>query len=82
MIRRSKKEKFTNGIMLINLDFDKYNCNKNYDSIYNEKKYFDPIRNEICSYFALKSRIYQNKEKYKNVCLKDCLMTEDENYEA
>lgn len=34
----------------------------------------DPIKGEICSYVALKSRKYRNKEEYKNVILKDCII--------
>ncbi len=40
----------------------------------NNQKCYDPIKEDVCYYNALKDRAYKNKELYKNVMLKTCLI--------
>ena len=77
LIRHSKKEEFVNGIMLTDLDFDAYACNKKYVHKYENKKCLDPIKNDICTYKALRTRIFRNKEIYKEINIENCIITED-----
>lgn len=39
---------------------------------------FDPIRNEYCTQHTLEARKYRNKELYKNIKIKECLIKTDE----
>lgn len=40
----------------------------------NSRFCYDPIEKDNCSYGALKRRKFKNKEKYKDVILKDCII--------
>ena len=40
----------------------------------NSRFCYDPIEKDNCSYGALKRRKSKNKEKYKDVILKDCII--------
>lgn len=40
----------------------------------NHQQCYDPKENNFCTYVALKTRKYRNKEKYKNVNPKDCII--------
>lgn len=77
LLRNSAKNIFTNGIKLINIDFNKYACIKNYGVEYQKKKYYDPVAKEYCTFYALRSRIYKNRKKYENINIKDCVIKEE-----
>ena len=40
----------------------------------NHQKCYDPIKRKECSYLALQTRIYRNKELYDDVNLRDCII--------
>ena len=42
----------------------------------NKRLCYDPIKENICTYSALTSRKYENKELYRNVIIKNCLIKE------
>lgn len=45
---------------------------------YRHQPCYDPIKNDFCTYTALRARKKRNKEKYKNVIPKDCIIKDGE----
>lgn len=72
--RKSAKGEFVNGIRLVDIDLSKYACLKSYN--YKDKKFYDPILKEICSYCTLRTRKSRSKELYKDVIPKEYMITE------
>lgn len=72
--RHSVKRIFTNGIMLLDIEPENYACCDSYFKKYKYIKCKDPIKGDICSYTALRLRIYKNKELYNGIVLKDCIL--------
>lgn len=79
--RKSAQNKFVSGIKLIDMDFLQYACLKNYNNAYKNMECFDPIKKEICSYYALKNRKYRDKDLYKNVIIKECIINKGDKNE-
>lgn len=81
LIRYSSRKEFINGIYIKNIDGSKYACCrelKEKPPLARSFKYKDPIKGDICSYYALSTRKVRNKEMYKNIELKDCRIIEQE----
>lgn len=78
LMRYSAKKKFLNGIMIKDISPDKYSTCKSYGARYNGKFFKDPIKGDICTYYAFYSRRSNNREKYKNINIKDYLIDNNE----
>lgn len=76
LIRYSAKKEFINGIYLDNIDAKNYTCCKTSSPI-SYKLCVDPILGDICNYKNLYLRVWRNKDKYKNVNIKDCILGEE-----
>ena len=72
LLRHSAKKKFTNGVMIKNIEPGQYACFKNYDR--HDKLCYDPIRKEICTYYALQGRKRTHPETYKDIRIKDHML--------
>lgn len=82
LLRHSAKKEFINGIYLLDINQNRYECcSYKKDKEKREKLCFDPIVKGVCTLCALRLRKYRNKEEYKDVILKDCLI-EDKNDEV
>lgn len=68
LLRHSSRKKFVNGIMLKNIDPQKYACcNAQLANKKDEQVCRDPIRNDICTYRALRQRKWKHPDLYKNI---------------
>ena len=77
LLRHSAKQQFINGIYLLDINPDDYECcsYKN-DKLKRERLCFDPIAKEVCTLCALRIRKNKNREAYSQVKPNDCIMEE------
>lgn len=80
LLRRSAKKEFINGVYLLDIDFDKYECCSGRNSKEQSKKMcIDPIVGDTCNLNILRYRKRNSIELYKNIILKNCIIEDDKN---
>lgn len=82
LLRHSAKKEFINGIYLLDIDTDKYECcSYSNDKKKRQQMCIDPITGEKCTLCALRLKKYKQKGQYENIDLKSCIIG-DINYET
>lgn len=80
LLRRSANKKFINGIYLLDINPDEYECCSYKNSkTKGQVMCIDPVFGDTCTFSALHNRKYRNKEKYKGININNCIIGENRN---
>lgn len=73
LLRKSAKGQFINGIMLQGIQPNQYACCDTISPKY-KKSCKDPIKHDMCSFYALYQRKRKHPEQYANIDIEKCII--------